>query len=150
MHEEHACSESTHHGRRAAWSRSRVSQLITYKIVVRLLSPAHLVLMVALLDAATSASTFETCLNLTRLRHLSFSCTPVRSLGCRCTHVDLGDSTSYLAQRRPHALPFFRMIIMEQFCCTNRDIRAGTQRKQKSCLAMNNPRYPDQQWQKDK
>ena len=150
MHYKHACSESTNHGRRAAWTRSRLSQLVTNRIVVRLLSPAHLVLMVALLDAATSASTLETCLNLTRLRHLSFSCTPVRSLGCRCTHVDLGNSSSYMVQWRPHALPFFRIEIMELFSCTNRDNRAGTKRKQRSSLAMNNPRYLDQQWQKDK
>jgi hypothetical protein len=41
---------------------------------------AHRAWWDALFAAATFASTLDTCLNLTRFLHLSFSCTPVRSL----------------------------------------------------------------------
>ena len=45
----------------------------------------HLILYPGLLEAAFSASVLDTCLNFTRFRHLSFSCTPVRSLQARVT-----------------------------------------------------------------
>ena len=45
----------------------------------------HLILYPGLLEAAFSASLLDTCLNFTRFRHLSFSCTPVRSLQARVT-----------------------------------------------------------------